>query len=291
MFDTSADGISRVIEKGESQLVEFKSAFPSNHIVASNLAAFANTDGGIILFGIGDNGEIIGLSDYRAEYALDRLKRISESLLPYPIQIGEIEINSKRIVYGIVEKAPSSHLPIMTSRGEIYKRQSTSVILTSDVSKKVPSLTEKAAVKKPSKEITAFVAMSFRDEEEPALVDYFKAMNRAINSTNLPIKVKKVDLVEGDYEISYKIMSEIENSDILIADFTLNSPNVYFELGYARAKNCRVIQTARRGTELEFDIRNWRTLFYRNATELEEKLTPELNSAYFEIIESHKNGG
>jgi hypothetical protein len=30
------------------------------------------------------------------------------------------------------------------------------------------------------KEIVAFVAMSFREEEEPALVDYFRAMERVL---------------------------------------------------------------------------------------------------------------
>lgn len=288
MFDTSTNGIKKIIEKGESQLVEFKSAFPANHIVASNLAAFANTDGGIIIFGVEDDGRIIGLSDYRTEYALDRLKRISESVLPNPIQIGETIIDSKKVVYTIVERAPNSHLPIMTSRGEIYKRNSSRIILASKDGEKISSLPEKEVLAKPTKKVSAFVAMSFRDEEEPALIDYFRAMKRAIALADLPIKIKRVDLVEGDYEISQKIMSEIDESNIVIADFTLNPPNVYFELGYARARNRRIIQTARKGTMLEFDIRNWRTLFYRNATELEEKLTSELSSAYFEIIESYK---
>jgi len=286
MFDTSADGIGEIVRKGESQSVEFKSAFPSNHIVASNLAAFANTDGGIVLFGVDDNGEIIGLSDYRAKYAIDRLKRISESLFPYPIQIGETRIESKRIVYAMVDKAPASHIPIMTSRGEIYERKSTSVVIAPNTGKEISSSSERKIAVITSEEITAFVAISFRDEEEPALIDYFRAMERAVKSTNLPIKIKRVDLLEGDYEISHKIMSEIDKSGIVIADFTFNPPNVYFEIGYARAKNCRIIQTARRGTVLEFDIRNWRTLFYRNATELEEKLIPELNSAYFDITKS-----
>jgi hypothetical protein len=30
------------------------------------------------------------------------------------------------------------------------------------------------------KKLVAFVAMSFREEEEPGLVDYFKAMERAV---------------------------------------------------------------------------------------------------------------
>lgn len=174
----------------------------------------------------------------------------------------------------------------MTSRGEIYERKSTSVVIAPNADKEISSLSERKITFITSEEITAFVAMSFRDEEEPALIDYFRAMERAVKSTNLPIKIKRVDLVEGDYEISHKIMSEIDKSGIVIADFSFNSPNVYFEIGYARAKKCRIIQTARRGTVLEFDIRNWRTLFYRNATELEEKLIPELNSAYFEITKS-----
>ena len=288
MFDTSSNGIRKIIEKGESQTIEFKSTFPANHIVACSLTAFANTDGGIILFGVDDYGTVIGLSDYRIEYTTDRLKRISDSLLPDPIQIGEVIIDSKKIVYAIIEKTPDAHFPIMTSRGEIYKRQSSSVVLTRNEQRRTSSLTEKIASVAPKRDFIAFVAMSLRDEEEPALIDYFTAMKRAIASVGLPIRIKRLDLVEGDYEISQRIMTEIDKSDIVIADFTLNSPNVYFELGYARAKNCRIIQTARKGTVLEFDIRNWRTLFYRNATELEEKLASELISAYTDLAKTSK---
>ena len=101
----------------------------------------------------------------------------------------------------------------------------------------------------------------------------------------MPIVLRRVDLIDGDFEISQKIMDEIDKSDAIIADFTLTSRNVYFELGYARGKDIRIIQTARKGTSLEFDIRNWKTIFYRNATELEEKLIPELQAAYKEFIE------
>jgi hypothetical protein len=79
-------------------------------------------------------------------------------------------------------------------------------------------------------------------------------------------------------------MAEIDKANIVIADFTLSSKNVYFELGYARGTKKRIIQCARKGTELEFDIKMWRTLFYRNATELEEKLIPALKNAYAEVI-------
>jgi nucleoside 2-deoxyribosyltransferase len=128
--------------------------------------------------------------------------------------------------------------------------------------------------------------MSFRAEEEPELVDYFEAMKRACLATKLPIELVRIDLVEGDYEISQKIMDEIDEADIVLADFTLSPANVYFELGYARGCKRRIIQTARRGAKLEFDARNWRTIFYRNATELEESLKSALNDAYAETVKT-----
>jgi nucleoside 2-deoxyribosyltransferase len=67
-------------------------------------------------------------------------------------------------------------------------------------------------------------------------------------------------------------MTEIDHTDVVLADFTLSPQNVYYEVGYARGKGKTLILTARRGTRLEFDVRNWRTLRYRNATELEKVL-------------------
>ena len=122
--------------------------------------------------------------------------------------------------------------------------------------------------------------MSFREAEEPALVDYWNAMQRAVTVTRLPIELRRIDLVEGDYEISQEVMNEIDEADIVLADFTLNARNVYFELGYARSAQKRIIQTARKETALEFDVRNWRTLFYRNATELESNLVGAFQAAY-----------
>ena len=71
-------------------------------------------------------------------------------------------------------------------------------------------------------------------------------------------------------------------ADIVIADFTLGAKNVYFEAGYARAAQKQIIQTSR-DKVLEFDVRNWRTTFYRNATELEAKFVPELQAAYSQL--------
>ena len=88
----------------------------------------------------------------------------------------------------------------------------------------------------------------------------------------------RLDQAEGDYEIADRIYREIDAAYLVIADLTLSSPNVYLEIGYARGRRKHVIQTCRSDTELEFDVRNRRTLIYRNATTLEHKLLRELNA-------------
>lgn len=286
IFDTSPDGILSIVSQGESTTVEFKTRFPPADIIARVFAAFANTSGGILLIGVADDGSIEGVPENEITPSVERLHRIASSLLPYPVEIGTVYIQGKAIIYAVVNLAPSHIGPVLSSRGELYKRTGERTVMIPGSALR-DEIRQAIKITKPiKKQLTAFVAMSFREEEEPALVDYYRAMERAVKQTELPILLRRMDLVDGDYEISQKIMNEIDAADIVLADFTLNSRNVYFELGYARGKNRRIIQSARKGTPLEFDIRNWRTIFYRNATELEEKLVFELESAYKDIIET-----
>ena len=284
--DTTPDGILALIRGGESDTVEFKTRLPPEEIVARNLVAFANTRGGILIIGVGDKGEIIGVPDPEIGRTMERLTAITKKLLPYPVEVGVVAAQGKSLVFAALPPAPSEVGPITTSRGQYFARQGAAAVFGNlDLAwfqDNPPVVPEER------KRMKTFVAMAFREEQEPALVDYFGAMQRAVGATGLPIELVRMDLQEGDYEISQAIMDRIDEANILIADFTLNSRNVYFELGYARGRKCRVIQTARKGTQLEFDIRNWRTVFYRNATELEQKLTPALKEAYAVV---QKTGG
>lgn len=287
MFDTSPDGIIKLIAGRESQYVEFKTKLPSDDIVARNMAAFANTDGGILILGVSDNGQLIGLLEEEVGIVMDRLTKIASSLLPRPIQVRAVDVRGKCLVFAVIEKTPDEFGLITTSRGELYQRKRDRIVSADvreiGISVLGTGITLKKVLKKVTRKVKVFVAMPFREEEEPALVDYFRAMERAVQSTKLPIEFVRIDLEEGDYEISQEIMDKIDECDIIISDFTLNARNVYFELGYARGRNKRIIQTTRKGTSLEFDIRNWRTIFYKNATELEEKLIPALEVAYADV--------
>lgn len=137
-----------------------------------------------------------------------------------------------------------------------------------------PRLAPRAA----SPAIKVFVAMSFREGEEPALTDYWYAMKRAATRSSGNFNLKRIDQVEGDYEIIGRIFDEIDDADLVIADLTLSPANVYLELGFARGRNKPIIQTCREGTPLEFDVRGRRTLMYKNATTLEDKLLSHLNA-------------
>ena len=71
---TMYDSITELIEKthlGEDATIEFKRELPRRSSLADEIAAFANARGGVILIGVDDNGEIIGIN--RQE--LDRAER------------------------------------------------------------------------------------------------------------------------------------------------------------------------------------------------------------------------
>jgi len=68
-----SDDIEELILRGENEYVEFKTKMgDKNKEVAETLVAFSNTRGGAILFGVNDNGKVIG------EYQKDVEQRIMD---------------------------------------------------------------------------------------------------------------------------------------------------------------------------------------------------------------------
>jgi len=58
------------------------------------------------------------------------------------------------------------------------------------------------------------------------------------------------------------------------------SPNVFYEFGYARAKNKDMIITAQDGTKLPFDTQNIKTIFYSSPMDLQNKIIKKLREYY-----------
>jgi hypothetical protein len=286
MTINSETDLEDLIDKGESKTLEFKAHMPTDHTLAMIISAFGNTVGGRLVIGVGDKGNIIGIPQQLQKLGLARIPSLTEQLLQTPGLVVPVSYKGKRLIYAEIPEAPAELKPIMTAQGEIFIRVGNQIRKNYLAENLAIQSKPADPVTKATKAMKIFVAMSFREEQEPALVDYFAAMKRAVKTTGLPITLVRIDLVEGDYEISQKVMDQIRACDALLADFTLSPQNVYFEIGFARGRQIPIIQTARQNTALEFDVRNWRTLFYKNATELEEKLEAGIREAYRSFSET-----
>jgi predicted HTH transcriptional regulator len=62
--------LHELIENGENGKVEFKRKFSSPEKIAKEMIAFANTKGGIILFGIDDDRSVVGVESEKGEIEL-----------------------------------------------------------------------------------------------------------------------------------------------------------------------------------------------------------------------------
>jgi nucleoside 2-deoxyribosyltransferase len=113
---------------------------------------------------------------------------------------------------------------------------------------------------------SVFVVMAFTDDMEPV----FEGIRDAANAVGL--EAQRVKDVIGDYQISNKIIKMINDASMVVVDLTHERPNVYFELGYARGTGKTVITTARSGTNLHFDVKDWTCTFYSDSRNLERDL-------------------
>ncbi len=69
-----------------------------------------------------------------------------------------------------------------------------------------------------------------------------------------------------------RVEKGIRGSGIVIADVSEGSPNVFYEVGFARGLGKDVIMTARKGTELPFDVGDIPAIFWEIQDDLKEGL-------------------
>ena len=63
--------IANLISQGEHQQLDFKHSISDSKKIARSLVAFANTDGGTLLIGVKDNGNITGVNSEEEYYMLE----------------------------------------------------------------------------------------------------------------------------------------------------------------------------------------------------------------------------
>jgi ATP-dependent DNA helicase RecG len=105
------------LNEGESETVEFKAAFGSATI--ETLAAFANTKGGVVLLGVSDRGEIVGvtLSKESVNQWINEIKsKTSPQLVP---DVTDFNIDDKTVVCMAIPEYP---VKPVACKGRYFKR-------------------------------------------------------------------------------------------------------------------------------------------------------------------------
>ena len=99
--------VKMLIEEGEGFELEFKRKVSSPEKIAKTLSAFANTRGGILLFGVDDDGSIVGVESEKAEIEL--IRHASEILCEpaVPIAVEFVPYHHRDVIVVSVEESDS----------------------------------------------------------------------------------------------------------------------------------------------------------------------------------------
>jgi len=123
----------------------------------------------------------------------------------------------------------------------------------------------------------AFIAMKFEEKLKEYSDDWFETAIK--NAGYRPIRIDKH---EHTNLIDDEIIANIRKSKFIIADFTYNSPGVYYETGYARGLNIPVINLCNKDcfeseeNKVHFDTNHYQFLLWE--WDDGEKLSNKLKS-------------
>lgn len=112
------------------------------------------------------------------------------------------------------------------------------------------------------------VCMSFGDK--PEFQDLLAAIKRVCNKYEY--EAERIDESNATKRVVPEILKQVRQAAFVIVDVTEEKPNVYYELGFADAAAKQVVLTARKGTELPFNIADMPAIFWDSFSEFEESL-------------------
>ena len=105
----------------ETRILEFKETITNTFL--KTVSAFSNYDGGIILFGVDDDGNIKGLPDVK-QACLDIENKINDSITPQPDYTLEVQNNDQTIKLTVKSGLQKPYL----YKSKAYKRNDTATI-------------------------------------------------------------------------------------------------------------------------------------------------------------------
>ena len=125
----------------------------------------------------------------------------------------------------------------------------------------------------------AFVAMKFNDE----MMEIFKSsIKPAIENSEKKFKALLISEEEFNDKICDRIIAEIRKSAFIVADFTGQRSNVYFEAGFALGLGIPVIWMCRKDQEDKigenFDTRQYKHIIWKDGEDLYKQLLDRINA-------------
>lgn len=135
VFDYQEPGeeIARLIESGEGKTIEFKSEESGDTVKwTKTVVAFANTDGGYLLFGVSDEGRVVGLSRELARHhgSLEKFRdgltnTIVDTVTPVPPYefLPPVKIEGKDILAIKVSSSDQAHSLLFEKANHFYIRR------------------------------------------------------------------------------------------------------------------------------------------------------------------------
>jgi nucleoside 2-deoxyribosyltransferase len=145
-------------------------------------------------------------------------------------------------------------------------------VLTSDeavrqYAESVVSLAEKAALSR-----DVFVIMSF--EERDDLDDYKAAVEDVCGKAGFKAVRTDSRPAANTHQIIDAIHDHIQTCGFVIADLTSNRPNVYYEVGYAKGLNKKLVLTAKKDSKPHFDLQGYNRIDWSGSENLKKQLKP-----------------
>jgi ATP-dependent DNA helicase RecG len=99
---TSTD-LNTLLARGESLHTEFKQWPIHPGDLAAAITAFANTDGGSILLGVADNGQVVGVAESDRDRAAQTVDNVAQNVQPPVTVVLETITNDQGQVVLVVQ--------------------------------------------------------------------------------------------------------------------------------------------------------------------------------------------
>lgn len=131
-----------------------------------------------------------------------------------------------------------------------------------------------------------FVLMPF----DSSFDDVYKlGIKESIESIDSEIVVERLDEQMFSEGMLTRIYSQIEKADIIVADMSGKNPNVFYEVGYAHAKEKLVLLITKDAGDIPFDLKHFKHIVYGDSiNNLKVKLDENVSWALKEIENKNK---